>query len=513
MQTLASKQKVKVLELEELAQTIESLKVSGKKVVLCHGVFDLLHIGHLRHFQEAKKLGHVLVVTLSPDKYVNKGPHRPAFPEKLRAEAIAAIESVDYVGLSRWPMAVELIQMLKPDFYVKGQDYADPAKDVTGGIELERRAIESVGGQIAFTDDITFSSTTLINRNLPVFSKEVQNYISDFGKKYSSTDINELMEKIKSMKVLVIGEAIIDEYVYCQALGKSGKEPMLAIKEISQETFAGGTLAIANNITEFAGSVGLVSFIGDDGKLDDFVDANLENVNAKLLRRQSSPTIQKKRFIENYFFSKLLSVYTINDAPLSESDEEALCRTLKETIPLYDAVIVADFGHNMLTQKAADIISQKAKFLALNTQSNAASLGYQTIFKYAKADYICITEGEARLEVRDKTGDLKKIVCDLAQKMKCKNIVVTRGSNGSIGYDSNLGIVETPSLAGEVVDRMGAGDAFLAVSAMCAAQNAPTDLIQFIGNAVGAQAVSTVGHRASIQKASLIKAMTTLLTV
>ncbi len=514
MQQLSAREGSKILTLDQLADKIAELKDAGLKVVLCHGVFDLLHIGHLRHFKQAKRFGDVLVVTITEDKFVNKGPHRPAFPEPLRAEALEDLSVVDYVGISRWPTATELIKKLKPNYYVKGQDYADPSKDVTGGIDLEREAIESVGGEIAFTDDITYSSTALINRNIPVHSAEVGAYLQALSAKYEPGDISALIESMKYQKVLVIGEAIIDEYVYCEALGKSAKEPMLAIKRISDERFAGGTLAVANNIVNFSNSCGLISLIGDDGVYDEFLEDSLnEKVTAHLLKRDSSPTIVKRRFVDNYYFSKLLSVYEINDAPLTDSDEDTLCALLDKEIPNYDVVVVVDFGHSMLTPRVAEVISSNAKFLALNSQSNAGSIGFQTIFKYKTANYICITENEIRLEVRDKVSDLKNIIPALAKQIDCERIVVTRGRSGSIGFERSSGqYVEAPALAGPVVDRMGAGDAFLAISSICAALKSPMDVMQFIGNAVGAQAVSTVGHRNSIGKPTLLKYVNSLLS-
>jgi len=491
---------------------ISSLKACGKRIVHCHGVFDLLHIGHLRHFEQAKALGDVLVVTLTADRFVYKGPRRPVFSESLRAEALAALSCVDFVAVSRWPMAVELIRTLKPDFYVKGSDYKDATRDVTGGIDLERGAIEEVGGAIAFTDDITFSSSALINRNLPVFEKEVGRYIRAFSEKYAYENLLGIIEDLRSLRVLVVGEAIVDEYAYCEAIGKSGKEPMLAIKQLSEEKFAGGILAIANHVANFADTVGLVTFLGDDGLYDHFISTNLNpGIDSKLLIRKNSPTIVKRRFIESYFFSKLLSVYNINDSPLDKEDEGILCATLAETVPQYDAVIVVDFGHSMMTQRVAETICDHARFLAINTQSNAGNFGYQTIFKYPRADYVCVTENEARLEVRDRISPMTEVIPILSERLACQRVVITRGMLGSIGYDREQGFQEAPSLAGEVKDRMGAGDAFLSITALCAACAVPLDALQFIGNTVGAQAVATVGHRESISRSKLLKFMSSLL--
>ena len=102
--------KEKIKNLEELQQIIANLKSKGKKVVHCHGVFDLLHIGHIKHFEEARTFGDALVVTITPDKHVHKGHNRPAFTTELRLEALAALESVDYVAANKWSNAVKTIK-------------------------------------------------------------------------------------------------------------------------------------------------------------------------------------------------------------------------------------------------------------------------------------------------------------------------------------------------------------------------------------------------------------------
>ena len=181
--------KGKIVELNDLAEIISGLKKKNKKVVLSHGVFDLLHIGHIRHFKSAKKFGDILVTTITPDKYVNKGPHRPAFNEKLRAEAIAALDDVDYVAVNKWPTSVNTIKLLKPDIYIKGMDYKNPEDDYTGGILLEEEAIKEVGGDLKFTDEITFSSSNLLNKYFEVIPETARNYLSEFSKRHAPEEI------------------------------------------------------------------------------------------------------------------------------------------------------------------------------------------------------------------------------------------------------------------------------------------------------------------------------------
>lgn len=160
----------KVLSLEALSAVLAERKAAGKTVVLCHGVFDLVHPGHIRHLQLARREGDVLVVTVTPDIHVNKGPGRPAFHQSLRAETLAALECVDYVAINAWPTAEETIRNLQPDVYVKGSEYVDPEQDITGKILDEERAIVGVGGRIHFTHDITFSSSSLINQHFSEFA-------------------------------------------------------------------------------------------------------------------------------------------------------------------------------------------------------------------------------------------------------------------------------------------------------------------------------------------------------
>lgn len=154
---------MKIRELDELAKKVRDLKSSGKKIVLCHGCFDLMHIGHIKYFQASRKMGDVLIVTLTPDIYVDKGPDRPVFNQELRAESIAALECVDYVAINKWPTAEDTLRLLRPDIYVKGQEF-EKLEDKTGKIQKEYKIVEEIGAQMRFTHEIVYSSTKLINQ-------------------------------------------------------------------------------------------------------------------------------------------------------------------------------------------------------------------------------------------------------------------------------------------------------------------------------------------------------------
>jgi rfaE bifunctional protein nucleotidyltransferase chain/domain len=163
---------VKIYDVEALAAVIARLKSEGRTVALCHGCFDLMHPGHIKYFQAAKNMGDVLVVTITPDEFVDKGPGRPVFGQGLRAECIAALECVDYVAINKWPTAEETLRLLRPDIYVKGQEFEN-LRDKTGKIQKEYEVLKEIGARMAFTHEIVFSSTALINNYLRPDRQEV----------------------------------------------------------------------------------------------------------------------------------------------------------------------------------------------------------------------------------------------------------------------------------------------------------------------------------------------------
>jgi rfaE bifunctional protein kinase chain/domain/rfaE bifunctional protein nucleotidyltransferase chain/domain len=500
----------KILDLDHLAILLADLRAQGRTIVQCHGVFDLMHIGHIKHFQAARDLGDVLIVTLTPDHFVNKGPHRPAFGQDLRAEAIASLECVDYVAINRWPTAIETIKLLKPHIYVKGAEFRE-GKDVTGAVQLEADAIAAVGGKIEFTDEIVFSSSNLINRHLQTVPAAAREFLADFTAQHKPTDLLRYLDGAKDLKVLVVGETIIDEYYYCQTLGKSGKEPILAVRQLSGEKFAGGILAVANHAAAFCDRVDMLTFLGRDDPQEDFARAKLSpKVHPSFFYVEGAPTIVKRRFIENYPFQKLFEVYLINEDNTDAVEAARFHATLREVLPRFDLVIVTDFGHGMIDDTAVQLLCDHARCLAVNTQANAANHGFNTVSKYRRADFISVSENEIRLEARQRRQDLPHIVEAVARRLGCRKALVTRGQQGALCYDPAHGFVQVPALASHFTDRVGAGDAVFAVASLCMAQNCPGDALALIANAVGALAVAVVGNRSAVDRTALVRTIISL---
>lgn len=502
----------KEVEFDELVKIIGELKKRGKKVILSHGVFDIVHPGHIQHLEFAKKKADILIVTLTQDEYVNKGPGRPVFNENLRAQSIAALGCVDYVAINKWPTAVETILHLKPDFYIKGVEYKKRGDDITGKIIDEENAVKSIGGELVFSDEIVFSSSELLNKYFNVYSKEANLFLEGFKKKYSSDDIINILKSLKDLKVLIIGDVIIDEYHYCKGMGKSQKADIVTTKYINEEKFTGGVLAAAKHISNFCGEVCLVSVIGRKNNYGGFILDNLEpDIKSKFFYREDAPTIVKRRFVNPVSLNKTFEINFINDSPIPKSVSKEICEYLNKVIEDYDVVIAADFGHGLITDDIVDVLCNKANFLAVNTQTNSANLGHNLVTKYPRADFICIDEVELRLAMHDKFGDIKKNILKLSEKLKCDKITITRGENGSISYEKDKGFSNIPIFSGEVIDSIGAGDAFLSIASPVVAKGYSLETVGFIGNAVGALAVLIVGNKTSVGKVPLLKFITSLL--
>jgi rfaE bifunctional protein nucleotidyltransferase chain/domain len=500
----------KMCSFAELEQHVASARAQGKRVVLCHGVFDLMHPGHVLHLKAAREFGDMLVVTLTPDQYVNKGPGRPVFTQRLRSESIAALEVVDYVALNLWPTAIKTIEQLKPDVYVKGSEYADPSRDLTGKILEEEEMVRAVGGRIAFTHEETFSSSTLINQffsNLPTYA---QDYLRQFRQRHSVAEVLGALHALADLDVLVVGEAIIDEYCYCVPLGKVPKDTIIATKHIGEDRFAGGSLAVANHIAGFCRSVTLVTYLGPDDAHEDFVRSKLgPNVTLAVVRTPERPTIVKRRYVESVFLSKLFEVQLLDDRPLSAEAELEISDALGQGLPAHDLAVVTDFGHGLMTDAIRTQLAS-ARFLAVNTQTNSANLGFNPVTRYAHADYVCMHEGELKLSLRAQYGDIQHLGSRLRSELTAGTVMITRGPNGSMLFAGD-DIYETPALAGRVVDRVGAGDAVLSVTAPCVFRGVAPDVVGFIANCVGALAVEIVGNREPVTLAALSKFITHVL--
>tara|TARA_Y100000294_G_scaffold145701_1_gene140984 strand:- start:142 stop:1665 length:1524 start_codon:yes stop_codon:yes gene_type:complete len=503
----------KIQSIENLTNIVLKGKKKGKKIVLCHGVFDLLHIGHIKHFNRAKSYGDLLVVSVTCDKYVNKGPYRPAFNEQHRLEAIQALDAVDFVVLSKYPSATNLINELKPNVYCKGKDYKNIAEDITGEIKKEIKAIKKVGGKIIFTQDITFSSSKIINNFGNIYPSQHKSIINRVKKKYSIKKINKLIEDFKKLKVLVIGETIIDQYFFCETLGKSGKEPILVLRDLKSERYLGGAGAICRHLSSFSKQITLLSMVGEKGEQIKEIKKKLpKNVDFKYIKKFGSPTIIKKRFLDHLSFHKIFGVDSVNDDFLNKKNEKSFFKLLKVNLLKHDLIIVSDYGHGLISDKSASLISKLSKYLALNAQVNAANVGYHSMSKYKNLDCLIVNEKELRHEMRDKKNKIESLMKKFAMQQNIKDVVATQGVTGSLLYNKkNNHFNYCQAFAKNAIDKVGAGDSMLSLIALCLKSKFDKNLAMLISSLGAAQSVKSIGNKEALNKIKIFKAISHLL--
>ena len=243
-------------------------------------------------------------------------------------------------------------------------------------------------------------------------------------------------------------------------MGKAGKDTILTINPFKHEEYLGGILSIANILSNFCKKITVVTYLGEEKEMPKFINSKLnKNIVLKYVKKKNSPTIRKTRYVDKEGKSKIIGIYEINDQYISASEENRLEKILKMQLKKHDNVIVADYGHGLLTNKLISFITKNSKKLSINTQLNSSNFGYHTISKYKKANIVCVHEGELRQDLRSPNKSIDILAKELSKKLSSSNIFITQGSNGALSYKKNE-IINCPAFANEVVDKVGAGDYF-----------------------------------------------------
>lgn len=444
------------------------------RTVLCHGVFDVLHLGHVRYLEAAKALGDRLVVSVTSDEHAAKAPGRPVHTQAERMDMLRSLACVDQVVASNHPTAAEVIMQVQPHVYAKGIEY------LAGGLDQREIDAATKYGAIHYIDTPTMSSSAIINRS--VVEPAVAEYLDRARALGWAKLVPDLIDRIAKLRVLFIGESIVDRYIYTEPLiGKPSKESIIAVHQLTEEKFDGGVDAAASHLESFC---------------------SLVDVHSQLC-------VHKVRYVDRDTNRKMFEVYvdgtswTTNDPPINPDD--------------YDLVIVTDFGHGMMADRTRLSIIGSARYLAVNTQTNAGNHGFNLITKYPNADYACIDLPEARLAVGDPDMSAEDCARVLTNRMPIGRIAVTHGRHGSVVLDKrgwdHPDPHRVPAVGANVIDTMGAGDAYLAVTAplMSIAKPEEVECVAFVGNVVGAIKCQILGHREPVTKDRVLAYCATLL--
>lgn len=513
MITLSSKN----IAFEESSFLFQELKASGKTIVQCHGTFDLLHPGHVCHLEEASALGDVLVVTITAAPFVNKGPGRPYFSDDLRVKSLAALECVDYVVVVPYATAVEAIECVSPDIYCKGIEYTKPENDATGNIHNDIKTVDRLGGEVRYLGSRVFSSTRLLNKQFEVYSPAVRAFCENLSQRFSSGQFREAIEDFQKLKVLVIGDIIFDRYTTVCIQGLTSKNRILSGRFIEEQTQAGGSLAVFRHLKSFTQRVRLISLVGNEPWVAEELDKYLSREENGVINDSCFTSVVKQRFVEPQSegkeLVKLFSTNYLNEGPVTSALQERLIEKIRLEIKDYDLIVVADFGHGMLNDQVRELVQQEASCLALNCQTNSNNHGFNIINRqYQRADIFSLDAAELKLACGLRNPNFLEELKLLKAQLGAHTGWLTRGAIETIGLSGHEGLCVCPPLEQKIVDAVGAGDAFFAVAALGAVKGLPLDLVTFMGQLAGAQAVRIVGNQDCISKANLIKSGMTMLS-
>jgi sugar/nucleoside kinase (ribokinase family) len=326
----------------------------------------------------------------------------------------------------------------------------------------------------------------------------LKNQINKFGVEM----FDECLKTLRDSSVLILGEAIIDEYIYCDALGKVTKDPLIAFEKRTKQEHFGGVLAVAKHFSGLGINANVITKWANADK--DFI-MNEINLNKKInvFNLGSSKSIKKTRYVDRSSNTRVFESYELpNEEDYLTSPLEI--KKLVEAKKIeFNHLVVMDYGHNFFDH---EITKEYLNFnvpVTVNTQSNAGNRGFNPISNYANADIVFLNGSEVQVEMRNKISKLEKIITDLGNKLNCKELYVTNGSAGIIAWSKDKGIIVSPTFAPTIIDRTGAGDALLATISSLRMNNVPIEIATFFGNIAGSLLVGVMGNERAITLTNL----------
>ena len=476
------------------------------KIVLCQGCFDLIHVGHMKHFASAKEMGDILVVAVTSDKYVNKGPGRPYFNQDLRMEQLASLQVVDYIVLSDSLTAVDVIGKIRPDIFVKGAEYDDHSNDVTGNIGKEEEIVKRLGGEIRYTYDETFSSSEILNKIFNPLTPELRSFIDSSN--LGIVGIVSHLSRLKNLKVLVVGDTILDKYTFVQTTGMPSKQSVVSSRFLGEEVNYGGAIATARHMIQFCDNVELFTQVS--ASLSGEISGKIPGLELCVIPVLDEEVIVKERFLDDvnrvlYRVDYGKDHYATEHINVVDSRLKMLLDTER-----FDIIVVNDFGHGLIGPSTVALLSGANTFLAVNTQTNSLNRGFNLITKYPAADYISIDLPEARLATGLRHEDAIVLAKEIGKRISCNLMSITHGKNGTMVFDKD-GEIRVPVFSTDVIDTTGAGDAYFGITSMLAQLGVSKEELGFVGNAVGSLTTRVLGNRSPIDATLLKKYIKALL--
>jgi len=484
------------MNLFSIQKKIKEIRKNNQTIGLCHGVFDLLHYGHLLHFEAAKKKCDYLFVSITSDQYIDKGPKRPIHNNYERVHFLQNLNCVDYAFIAKGKSGVDSINLIKPDFYFKGNDYKNNFLDKTKKIFVEINTVKKNKGKVIYTNEKQMSSSKIINQLGLALNDNQLKFLNHIKKLNSFNEIIELLDNLKKNKVLVVGDLIIDKYIFGNVLGKSGKEPHMVFNQIKEDLYIGGSAIVANHLSTFIEKITLISDLGNENQIKKLLKKNLKkNIKHITLKPEKNyKSSIKTRFIDSVSNYKLFGSYLIPNLDIKKF-HDSLNKILSKAVKKHDVIIIADYSNNFFDSNSLKKIKQSKNFICGMAQKNSNNSVFHTLDHLKNFDLLCINEGELRSEVRDKKNDIDLIAKKFLKKNNLKYLVVTKGIEGSILFNHKLKKYTCPSFNSKPVDKVGAGDSMLAILSILLKNNINPSISLLIASLVSSNVVNNIGNR------------------
>ena len=446
----------KIIPYQKIDKFFKNLK---KKTILCHGVFDLVHPGHIRHFAHCKQKGDILIVSLTRDEFIKKGIYRPLVPEDIRAFNLASLELVDFVIIDKNKFPYEIIKKIKPDYFAKGMEYANLKNELTLN---EKKQVEKYGGKIIFSPgDFVLSSTKIIENIKPNLGYEKLKILME-TENIKFNDLKKILKSLSNLTIHVIGDTIIDTNNYCHAIGGLHKTPTLSIKKELSINYLGGAGIVASHFKSFAKKVKLTTMIAND-KNGKFALKKLKQnkIEVNYFTEEHRPTTNKSSFyVDNY---KLLKVDELENTSINQATLEKILKILNKDKSKIS--VFSDFRHGLFNNFTLPKFLETVRSKNFKIADSQVASRWGNISEFKNFDLITPTEKEARYSLFEQDTPIRNLLTNISKKAKAKNVILKLGERGLISLSQNKkDYISLDPFVDNLVDSNGAGDALLAYS-------------------------------------------------
>lgn len=470
----------KIKTKKQLAEIIGS-RPRDKKVIICHGTFDVVHPGHVRHLLYAKSKADILVASLTCDKHVTKADMRPYVPEDLRAINLAAFEMVDFVIVDENATPIETIKFLEPDYFAKGYEYV--AGNVPPKTQEEMNALDTYGGEMIFTPgDVVYSSSRFIESAPPNIAIEKLMVLMQ-AEGFSFDGLKSALSDFSGMKVHIVGDTIVDTFTRCSMIGGMTKTPTMSVRYEDKEDFVGGAGIVAKHLCAAGADVTFSTVLGDDA-LAKFVLDDLEaaGVEVQPIIDRTRPTTNKNAFVASDY--RLLKVDTLDNRSISEKIVSQLQEQISQAPT--DVVVFSDFRHGIFNKHTIGALISAIPEDAFRVADSQVASRWGNITEFKGFDLITPNEREARFALGDQDSVVRPLATDLFSEAECKTLILKLGERGILTYRTRpegdpRTIISVDSFAQHVADAVGAGDALLAYASLAMAKTGNEALASVLG--------------------------------